>query len=152
MQSRADYVVDTDRLSPTERVDVVRAVIERLASDDATYECDIPLSEEGAWPPVVREAASVLGELKYPKMPDASSYRQTGVQERDDATVWRAFVTFAPYAYDASVWSATGRPLVELADEGRSVVVRLTEEEARSLAEDLRVPVVALRRWRRSGR
>jgi hypothetical protein len=47
-------------------------------------------------------------------------------------------VTFAPYAYDASVWSADSiLPLVQLSDEGTSLAVRLEPHEHIDLANSV---------------
>jgi hypothetical protein len=152
VHSRSKFVVDTDRRSPSDRADVVRFVIDLLTPDAVKYECDVPLSQQATWPAAVREAASVLSSLRPPKKRDGTAYRQTGVQERGDDAVWDAFIIFAAYAYDASVWNASGRDLVHLADEGTSFVARLTDEEADLIRTKHDVSVVPLKEWRRATR
>jgi len=56
-------------------------------------------------------------------------YAATGVLRNADTDLWAAFVTFAPYAYDATVWDLDGRRIAELSDEGTAIVVLLTSPQ-----------------------
>ena len=152
MQSRTEYVVDTTRSSLENRDETIRLLIGLLDEEAAKYECDLPFSRQADWPLEVREAASLLASLRAPKSQENAHYRQTGVHERSDAEVWGAFVTFAPYAFDASVWDPAGHQVLSLADEGTSVVARLTDAEAEVLSRSRRVPVVKLKNWQRAKR
>jgi hypothetical protein len=58
------------------------------------------------------------------------------VTRADDET-WVAFVEFAPYAYDASVWGRDGRKLIALSDCARSIVVEVDLAEVDPLAGEL---------------
>ncbi|MEV6891015.1 hypothetical protein [Kribbella sp. NPDC051137] len=44
---------------------------------------------------------------------------------------------FAPWAYDATAWDIAGHDIVSLADEGRSVVVRLNRQQYGMIAAEL---------------
>jgi len=61
---------------------------------------------------------------------------------------WDAFVRFASFAYDATVWSKEHGELASLADEGTSLVFRLLPEQASRL-EQFADParVIPLERW-----
>jgi hypothetical protein len=59
-------------------------------------------------------------------------------------------VTFAPWAYDATVWSAASHHIVSLADEGQSAFVRLTPEQYEAIAAELgQTSLIRYREWRR---
>jgi len=79
------------------------------------------------------------------------AYAQTGVLQRgegDDST-WAAFVTFAAYALDTTVWDEHGRDLVPLADVGTSAVFRLTAGQADPVAAVAAPAVLApVNSWR----
>jgi hypothetical protein len=61
-------------------------------------------------------------------------YAQTGVLRNAGADAWDAFVTFAPYACDATVWDIDGRRIAELSDEGTAIVVLLTSPQREAVA------------------
>jgi hypothetical protein len=61
-------------------------------------------------------------------------YAQTGALRNVDAGAWAAFVTFAPYAYDASVWDPDGRRIASLSDEGTGIVALLTSPQREAVA------------------
>ena len=113
---------------------VVEALLAEVAGRAATFECDVPLSQLDAWPDEVRAAAR---RLLASKRSYDDQYAQTGVLSADNPDVWHAFARFAAFAYDATVWDADGVAIVELADEGQSVVARLDEEEVGRLRGQL---------------
>lgn len=115
-------------------------------------ECDIPWSQADSWPAEVRRAAEVLSALRRPSRLDGDPelYRRTGVVTKPGADVWEAFVCFAPYAFDASVWDGRGRVIVSLSDAGSSASASLTSEQASELAEALGVEMlISNERWRK---
>ncbi len=127
------YAVDTEGLSDNARAEVCRLVVRTLEETATKFEADIPWTQATAWPTSVRDAAEVLVTASGRKHTD-EPYQQTGVMQRVDWAVWQAFAIFAGFAYDASVWSDNRLlPIVQLSDEGTSVVVRLDEEERRRL-------------------
>lgn len=151
------YVVDNDGWSRDEVVSVCRSVLTALRRRAAEFECDIPgdpdnSSDTGDWPDDVRAAARVLRSLPKARI-QRGGYGQTGVVKDASDEVWGAFVTFAPWAFDATVWAADARTLVHLADEGTALVVELEPIEREVIAgivgSDRLVP---LREWRRRRR
>jgi hypothetical protein len=150
------YVVDTEGFSAGDRADICRLVIRTLEDTVVRFEADIPWTQATAWPASVRDAAEVLMPASDRTLTDAP-YQQTGMMQRGDEAVWRAFATFAGYAYDATVWSDNRvLPIVSLSDEGTRVVVRLDQDERRRLetaVEPTRVvPLPELRGERRGRR
>lgn len=96
------------------------------------------MSQEADWPPAVRAAARRLLTHSKHGHGENESYRRTGIISATDEDHWDAFVTFAPYAYDASVWGADSiLPLVQLSDEGTSLAVRLEPHEHSDLANSV---------------
>ena len=149
--ARQTYVVNTGEIPPETRATVVRTVIGVLSDAADKFECDIPLSLKDAWPHETREAAEYLAALRQPRRSENADYRRTGVRSRvDDPAAWAAFVTFAAHAYDAAVWDERRDQLLSLADEGNSLVARLTDEEAAIVADRFPdVQLVPLSRWRK---
>jgi len=144
------FAIDTDAMSEIDRRRAARFVLELLAPDVASFECDIPWSQVRGWPSDVRAAAEDLSALRRPRRSTNDSYRQTGVIQRTDDSIWGAFVTFAPYAFDAAAWGVDARELIDVADEGTSLVVRLSDSEARMVAQAVGDQVVVpLKTWRR---
>jgi hypothetical protein len=119
--------VDTAGHTPEERGDICRTVLMALESVVATFEADIPWTQASGWPADVRAAAEVLASL--PGAKGDRTCARTGLTRRGDDRVWRAFATFAGYAYDASAWPDEPRTVVSLSDGGTSVALRLTEDE-----------------------
>lgn len=156
------YVVDNDGWSRDEVVSVCRSVLTALRRRAAEFECDIPgdpdnSSDTGDWPDDVRAAARVLRSLPKARI-QRGGYGQTGVVKDASDQVWQAFVTFAPWAFDATVWADDGTP-VHLTDEGTSLVVELEPTEREAIAAlvgpDRLVPLPEWRRrqrWFRRGR
>ena len=116
---RIKYVVDTAALEAHQRIDACRLVLSVTAADIATFETDIPWAAAGEWPDDVRQAAGTLSSLSEPSRGEDALYRRTGEVHRDDDVVWKAFVTFAPYAYDASAWSTDSQQIIALSDSAR---------------------------------
>ena len=108
---------------PDGQIAAVRNAIGSVRGMAVEVECDVPLSQSASWPADVRAAAEVLCERSVSTRGRSSQYRQTGMLSAASEETWRAFVTFAPYAFDASVFGSSGRPVIHLADEGQSCVV-----------------------------
>lgn len=146
---RAKYVVDTDALGARQRVDACRLVLTVAAEDIATFETDIPWASAADWPEDVRRAADFLTSLKERSRGETMLYRRTGDVPNDHDRAWEAFVKFAPYAFDASAWTAASQQVAALSDAGESVVAALTSVQVKAVSlvmgEDLLVP---LREWR----
>ncbi|WP_328991397.1 hypothetical protein OG394_34515 [Kribbella sp. NBC_01245] len=151
------YVVDGDGWSRDEVVSVCRSVLTAVQGRAVEFECDVPgdpgnRSDTGDWPEDVRAAARVLRSLPSARI-ERGGYGQTGVVEGASGRVREAFVTFAPWAFDASVWSADAGAPVRLADEGTSLVVELEPSEREVIAGIVGVDrLVPLREWRRRHR
>jgi hypothetical protein len=141
---RCEFVVDRGTVSDGTALRTCLRFVEPRAS---TFECDLPV--ESDYPAEVARAAGTLSDvaLRSDRRPPA-----TGVLATGDPHVWDAFVTFAPYALDGSVWSGDrSGPIVSFADLGESIVVRLDVEEARSLAELLApARLVPVEEWQRA--
>jgi hypothetical protein len=76
----------------------------------------------------VVQAAEHLQSVSRKRRRDPN-YGQTGVLRREAETTWRAFVTFAPWALDATVWAADHDDVASLADCSHSIVLRLTDAQ-----------------------
>ncbi|MEV6413307.1 hypothetical protein [Kribbella sp. NPDC051718] len=120
MKGRQRYVVDGDGWDDAEIVEACRLVLGAVQATATEYETDIPI-DDADWPVEVAVAAEVLRGVA--KRVEKGGYAQTGIRRGGDE-IWSAFVTFAPWAYDATVWGDAGE-LVSLADEGQSIAVRL---------------------------
>jgi hypothetical protein len=96
----------------------------------------------------VAQAASTLrGVARWPhRHPPA-----TGVLKAGNSLVWDAFVAFAPYALDGSLWiHGDGRPVVSFADQGTSVVVRIDADQAQRLSASIApAQLVPVKDWHR---
>ncbi len=131
-RKRVRYIFDVDGLTEVELLAACRTALNLIAEEAATFECDIPWSRASDWPADVLEAAEHLQHVsrKPHKDPD---YGQTGVLRAEDEVTWLAFVTFAPWAYDATVWSAEQIDVASLSDESEGIVLRLTESQRTAL-------------------
>jgi hypothetical protein len=147
------YVIDTAHLSGGERIDACRRVLSVSAEDVTSFETDIPWSAVSEWPTDVRQAAEFLSSLKEPSRGEDASYRRTGEVRAADPRCWKAFVAFAPYAYDASAWGDDGTQIVSLSDAAGAIVAALTPTQAAAvrsaLGQDMLVP---LKQWHRPRR
>jgi len=95
-----------------------------------------PISSAGTragWPADVVRAAAYLRDASR-KRPRDPAYGQTGVLTNDDPARWTAFVTFAPWALDASVWTMKHEHLVSLTDEAESMALELTSDQHDAIA------------------
>lgn len=138
------YVVDVEGMSLSDRAEVSAVTVRTLEETAVRFEADIPWAEATHWSGEVRKAAESLLTAAGKTHTD-EPYQQTGIMQRSDNEVWRAFATFAGYAYDASVWSETRvLPLVSLADCGSEIVVRVDDQE-RSRLEAAVNPVRVVR-------
>ncbi|KAB2807191.1 hypothetical protein F9L07_27260 [Pimelobacter simplex] len=133
MVRRVGYVVDTWGLPRGAEVDACRFALSLFSDTALVFETDIPLDMQVDWTPPVRSAAHRLLTPAKHRSGESDSYRRSGIVAADSRADW-AFVTFAPYAYNASVWSEDPIPLVSLAEEGTSLVVRLEPHEHSDLA------------------
>ena len=134
----------------TSRVAAVQAALNLVAGEVIQAETDIPWGNRGSWPDDVLHAAERLRDQYVPETRrvagEAEGYLQTGVATTDPDSL-QAFITFAPYAFDATFW-AEGRTSASLAYEGTSVVVSLTDQEHRKLVHRLGAShVPSLEEW-----
>lgn len=147
---RVEYILDTDGLGAADRVAAWDAAMSAVRQTVDAAEVDIPWSNRELWPQDVHDAAARLVAL-YVASEARGAYMQTGVREVDASTL-ADFVTFAPYAFDATLWDEADRVAV-LSDEGQSFVVALTEAQHHALVARVGgervVPVVEWRRRRK---
>ncbi|MGO4256574.1 hypothetical protein [Marmoricola sp. RAF53] len=131
MTTRRAYSVDAESLSTAERVRICRALVGVVAEAVDSFETDVPWSNRDEWPREVSQAAQVLTDQGRKQRRRNEAYAQTGRLSRSKSVpaVWDAWVTFAPYAFDATAWAADHGRLVSLADEGTSVAVWLSPDE-----------------------
>jgi hypothetical protein len=127
------FVVDGGGWSRTEVIEACHRILRALEVDSRQFETDIP-ADAGDWPPEVATAARLLRGVADGGNRSDRDYAQTGVVEVKLDEVWSAFVTFVPWAFDASVWDAQYRDIVSFADEGQSIVVRLRSEQLEAIS------------------
>lgn len=151
VQRREQFVVDTSAISSDRRVDVCRFAMGLVAEAADKFETDLPLGNADRWPAAVARAAERLSRFASGRRDESGAYKRTGRVSADDQDDWDAIVCFAPYAYDASVWGDAG-DLVQVADEGSSLVVRLRPDD-RDLLEQFEpsIGVVPVKRWKKQG-
>lgn len=125
MRSRADeWVVDTDGLSDDARARAVRGVLALFAPDVAEVELDV-VTPGGAVLPEFAEAAGLLRRRGGGPGEDARYW--TFHRAPVDDEVWAAVLAVAPSSFCADFYGPDGgAPVVSLADEGTSLVVRAT--------------------------
>lgn len=143
------FVVDTWGLPRETEVGVCRTALRLFTNRAQEFESDLPMSKEADWPPAVRSAADRLLTHSRRRRGENDIYRQTGIVSAKDEDDWDAFVTFAPYAFDASVWGADDPiPLVQLSDEGTSLAVQLEPHQRIDLANCVgQDRVIPLSQW-----
>lgn len=105
-----------------------------------TYAAEIALDipETADWPPVAAKAAATLRRRAALKDPGSSGYTSMPRLGVDDE-VWAAFVTLADRSYSATALRSPEGwdPLLDLNDEGTSVVASLTPDEWAILIAEL---------------
>jgi hypothetical protein len=144
------FVIDSDGWGHADMVEACRLLLRTVEVGAKWCQTDIPADCED-WPPDVVAAAEVLRQIasRNGRVEGLYDYAQTGVIEVARDEVWSAFVTFAPWAYDATVWNGA-RVIVSLADEGQSTFVRLTPEQYGAIAAELgQASLIRYREWRR---
>jgi hypothetical protein len=152
VRSREQFVVDTRATSSRRRIDVCRFALGLVAEAADRFETDLPFANADQWPEAVARAAERLSRFATGRRDESDLYKRTGLVPATDQADWDAVVCFAPYAYDASVWGDAGE-LVQLADEGSSLVVRLRPADRELLEEfEPSIKVVPIGIWKKSGR
>ncbi|WP_458488058.1 hypothetical protein [Aeromicrobium sp.] len=130
-------------MSRADQVSACRRALILVASEVSTYECDIPWyrSQDSDWPADVIAAARRLSSHSEGKRGENDGYRRTGVLTRDDEAGERDWSDFVPsplYAYESSTWSTDPYGfLTDFNNEGASLAVRLTQDEAGVLAAEI---------------
>ncbi|MFC0627776.1 hypothetical protein [Kribbella deserti] len=151
------FVLDRNGWSHAQNVEACREILSALRHHAGRFECDIPGDpdtpvDEAAptssdeWPDDVRAAARVLRSLPKARI-EPGGYAQTGVQTVDSEEVWAAFVTFAPWAFDAAVWGEDWGTIAHLTDEGSMSVELDTADQATIAAIVGASRLVPLREW-----
>lgn len=112
---------------------MIAHLLTAVQDEVAEFQTDLPAPANHPWPPEVEDAAAVLlaASTRRRQQP---GYGVTGRLRRDEAEVWQAFVTFAPYAYGAEAFDEQVSPIVEVNDEGTSVAIALTQEQFEAAA------------------
>ncbi|MFC6157982.1 hypothetical protein [Kribbella jiaozuonensis] len=111
-----------------------RLILRTLQDTVTSFETDIPATSPD-WPPTAASAAEVLRGVARRK--SRGDYAQTGIIKNPSNEVWSAFVEFAAWAYDATVWNSTGDAIVSLADEAHSIVIRITHHQHTAITAGL---------------
>jgi hypothetical protein len=145
------FILDSDGWGHADVVEACRLILRAVEVSAKRCETDIPANGED-WPPDVLSAADILRQIasRTGRVEGRYDYAQTGVIEVARDEIWSAFVTFAPWAYDATVWNPAGNDIVSLGDEGQSVFVRLTPAQYETIAAELgQASLIPYREWRR---
>lgn len=152
MAVREEFVVDTHGLSRARKVEICRFALGLVAGDATRFETDMPFSRASKWPDAVRTAANRLARHSSGRRGQNEGYRSTGMVSAADSEDWNSLVTFACYAYDASVWGIHGE-LASLADEGDSLALHLTHEDREAFVRFApEVALVPAKQWKRTRR
>ncbi len=155
MRTRRDeWVVDSDGLTDEERVRTTREVLALFASDVAEAAFDV-VTPDGPTPPGFADAADLLRHRARGRVEDAGYW--TFDRAPVDDEIWAAVLTVAPFSYFADLYGPQGgAPIVSLADEATSSVVRAAGERLaqveRVVGRDRLVPLTAWRAHRRAAR
>lgn len=145
---RHEYVLADDGWDAETRLAAARQALALIRDAITTAETDIPWHQRDRWPADVVSAAELLRDRFVPPEKQVDDYAQTEQQRTIDEETLDAFLTFAPFAYDSTFW-ADAREVAGLSDEGTSLVIALTDEERRQLADALGADrVISLREWR----
>jgi crotonobetainyl-CoA:carnitine CoA-transferase CaiB-like acyl-CoA transferase len=127
----------SDGSSHADSAQTVRLILRTVKGSVDRYETDMPVASAD-WPSGVVSAAEVLrGVAARTGRVERGGYAQTGIVAYADDQVWSAFVEFAPWAYDATVWNSAGHDIVSLADEAQSIVVRINRRQYDAIAAAL---------------
>ena len=146
---RTEYVLDHEGWDAVARRAANRDAIELVASTATTAATDIPWDQHDKWPTEVVEAAARLRDRFVSEGERARGYMQTGLQCLHDEQARQDYTTFLPYAYDATLLVGDD-DLVNMADEGTSLVVSLSDGERDALERVVGAGrVVTLRQWRK---
>lgn len=132
MEKPRTFVVDDGGWSRTDVIDACHRILRALEVDSRQFQCDIP-ADLGDWPPEVANAARLLRGLADGGGRSHRDYARTGVIEVKLDEVWSGFVTFAPWAFDATVWDDS-RDIVSLSDEGQAIVLRLRPDQQEAIS------------------
>ena len=140
----------SDGSSHADAARAARLILRAVQGSVNRYETDIPVASAD-WPSGVVSAAEVLrGVAARTGRVARGGYAQTGIIAYADDQVWSAFVEFAPFAYDATVWSSAGHDIVSLSDEAQSIVIRVNRSQYDAIAAALGdVSLRSIRKWRR---
>lgn len=145
---RAEYVLFGKGEDEATRLAATGQALAFVAPDATDSQTDIPWHLRDSWPPAIAHAAPRLRAHFVREDKWADDYMRTDIVPLADDVVRSDFVTFAPYAYDATIW-AGGEVLATLADEGTSLIVALTDEQRDVLEADGGLGhVVTLTEWR----
>ena len=146
--SQAEYVLDDEGWHEAERLAATYQALALVAPDATDAETDIPWYQHDRWPSAVVQAAQRLRDRFVQEGKRSDDYMRTGVEPLVDDLTRSDFVTFAPYAYDATIWAGE-EVLASLSDEGTSLVVLLTGEQRLALEGALGPGrVVTVQAWR----
>lgn len=146
------YVVDTSHLRRELEIAACRAALRLVAPDVYRFQCDVPWGNRDSWPDDVIAAATILAPLPENATPK-QTYQDTGWITNFPETVWQAFVTFAPYAFSSDAWTDDMKPVVDINDEGTSLVVRVLPGQVRQFEQAVpEADVIPLIEWRRRPR
>lgn len=148
VKTHESYVVDSEGWNALETVEACRLILRTLRSGAIEFETDIPTTD-AAWPEDVAAAADYMRSIAARTgRTEEAGYAQTGVLRVSDET-WSAFATFAPWAYDATVWDSDHRPIVYLADEGQSMTLQLERRQYDAIASAIgETRLVPQQKWR----
>ena len=155
MRTRRDeWVVDSDGLADEERVRTTREVLAVFASDVAEAAFDV-VTPDGPTPPGYTDAANLLRHRAGGPVEDPGYWMFDRAPVDDE--IWAAVLTVAPSSYFADLYGPQGgAPIVSLADEATSSVVRATGERLaqvqRVVGRDRLVPLAEWRARRRAAR
>lgn len=145
---RTEYVLHDDAWDDATRHAATDAALALIAPAATAASTDIPWDRRDSWPREVIKAAQRLDALVAREDAARQTYTQTGIMRLHDDQVRQDFVTFSPYAYDATIW-ADGEEVVSLADEGTSLVVALTDDQRDALTRVIGAgSLVTLQQWR----
>jgi hypothetical protein len=102
------FVIDTDGWAHADMVQACRLILRTVELSAKRCETYIPTDSQEL-PPDVVAAAEVLRRVAVSRgrVEGPDGYAQTGILDAAQGEVWSAFVVFAPWAYDATVWNAS---------------------------------------------